>query len=118
MLISISFNEGIGDSPKIYGKNNSSGKLMLQYDEPQGGPEGGEEPSLLKNINSDSHNPLWEFARWMPNFLTVGSPEAVHNSGPPECYMVVQFSNNSKNDKNTCWCCFISCIMATIMHSV
>lgn len=48
---------------KIYGKNNSSGELMLHYDGPEGGPEGGEEPSLLKNINPDFHNPLWGFAR-------------------------------------------------------
>ncbi len=59
------------------------GELMFQYDGPQGGPEGGEEPSLLKNINPDFYNPLWGFARWMPNFLAVGSPEAVHDSGPP-----------------------------------
>lgn len=32
MLISISSNEGIGDSPKIYGKNSTGGELMLQYD--------------------------------------------------------------------------------------
>ncbi len=56
---------------------------MLQYDGPQGGPEGGEELSLLKNINPDSHNPLRGLARWIPNFLAVGSPEAVHDSGPP-----------------------------------
>ncbi len=67
----------------LYGKNNSSGEHMLQYDGPQGGPEGGEELSLLKNINPDSHNPLLGLARWIPNFLAVGSPEAVHDSGPP-----------------------------------
>lgn len=59
------------------------GELMFQDDGPQGGPEGGEEPSLLKNINPDLYNPLWGFARWMLNFLAVGSPEAVHDSGPP-----------------------------------
>lgn len=68
---------------KFYGKNNSSGEHMLQYDGPQGRPEGGEEPSLLKKNNPDSHNPLRGLARWMPNFLAVGSPKAVHDSGPP-----------------------------------